>query len=105
MPQPSPEQAAKDAAVRMSLLSHGDQGTASRHTLFYFYGGNHRGLGRAAEAAGFKAGPTVSLDWVILETTMAVDPPSFAPTSARMEAWAEEFGCRYDGWECAVVVN
>ena len=44
-------------------------------------------------------------DMSILETTMAVDPQSFAPVSTMMQSWAAAFQLDYDGWECAVVSN
>jgi Regulator of ribonuclease activity B len=93
----------RDAQVRQALASQGDDGRKPRHTLFYFYGGDFRGLGSQARAAGYDVRPTVNDDGVVLETTTAVDDRSFESHSKRMEDWADEFGCEYDGWECQVV--
>ena len=97
-------QAAKrDDEVRAALARHGDDGTAPRDTVFYFYGGDFEGLGSAARAAGYATKLTIKSDGVILSKDMPVDAASFAATSAQMEAWAQAFGCEYDGWECAVL--
>jgi hypothetical protein len=93
----------RDAQVRQVLAADGDDGHKPRHTLFYFYGGDFQGLGNAARGAGYDVRPTVFQDGVVLETTTAVDERSFESHSKRMEDWAEEFGCEYDGWECQVV--
>ena len=39
----------------------------------------------------------------MLEATLPVDAESFEAQSQRMQAWADEFGSEYDGWECMVV--
>jgi hypothetical protein len=93
----------RDAEIRQVLASGGDDGRKPRHTLFYFYGGDFRGLGNRARAAGYDVRPTVNEDGVVLETTTAVDERSFESHKKRMEDWAEEFRSEYDGWECQVV--
>jgi hypothetical protein len=96
---------APDDAVRGVLDEHGDDGTTPRHTLFYFYDGDIEGLTRAAQAAGYTANPTAKQPGVILERHMPVDEDSFDPVVERMEDWADEFGCTFDGWECQLLVN
>lgn len=94
----------RDAMIRASLASHGDSGVTPRHTLFYFYGeGDHDDLNEVARRAGFLT--RGQDDCTILETTMAVDEPSFTPVSSMMQSWAAAFQLDYDGWECAVVTN
>jgi len=95
--------AERDAGVRRALAEHGDTGETPRHTLFYLYGGNLEGLRRSATAAGYSARPTAGQDGVVLEITTAVDEQSFAKHARQMQAWADELGCDYDGWECKVV--
>ena len=95
----------KDAAVRAALSSRGDSGQAPRHTLFFFYGGDLKGLRAAATAAGYRSGATVGRRGVVLETETAVDELSFAVHSKQMDAWANEFGSDYDGWECQVMIQ
>jgi hypothetical protein len=92
-----------DETVRSELADRGDNGQTPRHTLFFFYGGNFEGLAAAATKAGYKVGPTANRDGVVLETTIAVDEESFEPYAQQMHAWADEFDCDYDGWECMVV--
>lgn len=96
---------AKDNAVRESLAERGDDGRTPRHTLFYLYGGDLEGMAEAAGAAGYKVGPTVNNDGLVLETTTAVDRASFEPHQRRMIEWVSRFGTEYDGWECAIVMN
>ena len=95
--------ASRNAGVRRVLAERGDTGETPRHTLFFLYGGNLDGLRKAAAAAGYSARPTAGKDGVVLEITTAVDEQSFAIHTQRMQAWADEFGCDYDGWECKVV--
>ncbi|MGE3148535.1 MAG: ribonuclease E inhibitor RraB [Pseudorhodoplanes sp.] len=95
--------ASRDEEVRAALAQHGDDGTAPRHTLFYFYGGNFKALGAAATKAGYDVRSTANNAGVILETTTAVDPADFSPHAAQMEKWADAFDSVYDGWECQVV--
>jgi hypothetical protein len=85
------------------LAERGDTGETPRHTLFFLYGGNVDGLRNSAAAAGYSVSSTAENDGVILEITTAVDEQSFAMHAQRMRAWADEFGCDYDGWECQVV--
>jgi hypothetical protein len=92
-----------DEKVRSELASLGDNGQTPRHTQFFFYRGNFEGLAAVATKAGYTVQRTVDSDGVILETTIAVDEESFAPYVEQMQAWADEFDCEYDGWECAVV--
>ena len=56
-----------------------------------------------ATKAGYEVRPSANRDGVMLETTIAVDEDSFEPYTQQMQAWADEFGCEYDGWECKVV--
>jgi hypothetical protein len=97
----------RDAKVRAVLAERGDDGHLPRHTLFYFYEGDCEGLSAAASAAGYEArpsaaGPTFGAG-VVLETPTAVDDETFERLSEQMQAWAEEFGCTYDGWEFQLV--
>jgi hypothetical protein len=92
-----------DEKVRSALAERGDSGRTPRHTLFFFYHGNLDGLTAAATRAGYQVRPTTNNDGVVLETTIAVDEQSFAHYARWMDAWADEFGCEYDGWECRVV--
>jgi hypothetical protein len=89
--------------ARSALAQRGDDGRTPRHTLFFFYGGNFEELGATAVRAGYQIRPTVQRDGVVVETTIAVDDQSFLTHGQKMEAWAEEFGCDYDGWECRLV--
>jgi hypothetical protein len=91
-----------DAAIRETLRKHGDDGTAPRHTLFYFYHGDQVALRQAALAKGYAVKPTVAENGSVLETDMPVDAASFEPVRMQMETWAKEFGAEFDGWECAV---
>jgi hypothetical protein len=91
--------------IREVLDEHGDDGTTPRHTLFYFYDGDIEELARATVAAGYTTTQTAKQPGVILETEMAVDEETFDPVVERMEDWADEFGCTFDGWECAMLVN
>ena len=93
----------QDEEVRRQLLSHGDDGKAARHTLFFFYDGDIKGLEKAALSNGFAVKRTSESTGLIIEKTLPVDELSFAPVSAKMEKWAEEFGCEYDGWECELL--
>ncbi len=97
--------AEKDALIRVELAEYGDDGCLPRHTLFYIYGGDFTGLSITASEAGYQIRPTVNNDGVVIETTILVDEVSFKAHSVRMESWAEEFGCEYDGWECEVVTQ
>jgi hypothetical protein len=36
---------------------------------------------------------------------MPVGEDSFDPVVERMEDWADEFGCTFDGWESQLLVN
>ncbi|WP_125256424.1 ribonuclease E inhibitor RraB [Brevundimonas fluminis] len=91
--------------VRAALAEHGDSGVTPRHTLFHFHG-DDEGLGELNEVAR-RAGYITRGDAesLVLETTMPVDPASFAPVSSMMQSWAAAFQLDYDGWECAVVTN
>ena len=86
----------KDAPVRAILAGQGDNGSVPRHTLFYFYGGDFVTLGVAASATGYKTRPTADNDGIVLETMISVDEVTFKVRAERMEAWAEEFRCKYD---------
>jgi hypothetical protein len=98
-----PSDTDQNAMVRSVLADRGDSGRTPRHTLFFFYGGDFVGLRKVAMCAGYKVRLTVQDDGVILEATIAVDEHSFAMHAQRMEAWAEEFDCEYDGWECQLL--
>jgi regulator of RNase E activity RraB len=95
--------AIRDDEVRRVLAEHGDDGQVPRHTLFYFYGGRVDELRNAAVSAGYETRPTAAQDGLVLEATLPVDAESFEAQSQRMQAWADEFGSEYDGWECMVV--
>jgi len=95
----------RDADVRRALAEYGDDGKVPRHTLFYFYGGRIDDLRNVAVAAGYETRPTVAQDGLVLEATLAVDAENFAAQSQRMQAWGDEFGSEYDGWECKVVTQ
>jgi hypothetical protein len=97
--------AIRDVEVRRVLAEHGDDGKVPRHTLFYFYGGRIDELHNAAVGAGYEARPTAAQDGLVLEATLSVDAESFEALSQRMQAWADEFGSDYDGWECMVVTQ
>jgi Regulator of ribonuclease activity B len=92
-----------DEEVRSALADRGDNGQTPRHTLFFLYGGNIDGVTAVATEAGYEVRPSANRDGVVLETTIAVDEDSFEPYTQQMQAWADEFGCEYDGWECKVV--
>ncbi len=94
-----------DDRVRNVLDEHGDDGTTPRHTLFYFYDGDIEGLSRAARAAGYTLTATVKQPGVILECHIPVDEEQFDPVVERMEDWADEYGCTFDGWECQLLIN
>jgi Regulator of ribonuclease activity B len=98
-----PSRTDRNAMVRSVLADRGDSGRTPRHTFFFFYGGDFAGLRNAATRAGYKVRLTVQRDGVVLEATIAIDEHSFATHAQRMEAWAEEFDCEYDGWECQLL--
>ena len=89
--------------VRSVLADRGDNGRTPRHTLFFFYAGDFAGLRKAATRAGYGVRFAVGRDGVVLEAMIAVDEQSFLTHAERMQAWAEEFGCDYDGWECQLL--
>jgi Regulator of ribonuclease activity B len=91
--------------VRSVLTERGDSGQTPRHTLFFFYAGDLKGLGSAAIAAGYQVSPTVGRDGLVLETVTAVDEDSFAVHAQRMSEWAEAYGCDFDGWECQLLIQ
>jgi Regulator of ribonuclease activity B len=95
----------RDALVRSVLAERGDGGETPRNTLFFFYGGDFEGLGAAALGAGYQVWPTVQRDGVVIATVTGVDESTFDVHSQRMEGWAEEFGCEYDGWECQLMTQ
>jgi|SRR5215216_5913335 len=101
----NPSHTERDAAVRAALAERCDDGSVPRHTLFYFYGGDFSGLGAAARTEGYEVKRTAAGDGVVLETTTAVDDATFEGLSKQMEAWADQFGCDYDGWECQLVMQ
>jgi len=92
-----------DSLVRSVLTERGDSGRAPRHTLFFFYDGDLKGLSRAAKAAGYQVSPTAGRDGLVLETMTAVDEDSFAVHARRMDEWAETYDCEFDGWECQLL--
>ena len=94
-----------DEEIRHQLASHGDDGKAPRHTLWYFYGGDIEALRKAALSRNFVVRRATASPGLILEKTLPVDDVGFAPISASMGDWADKFGAEYDGWECAVVRN
>ncbi len=94
-----------DGQVRDVLDEHGDDGTTPRHTRFFFYNGDIEGLTQAAKASGYVTTPTTGKPGVILERHMAVDEESFDPVLERMEDWADEYDCTFDGWECEMLLN
>ncbi len=100
-----PSQADLDEKVRALLSERGDSSSVPRPVSFFFYGGNHAELQAAAIRAGYVAGPTANNDGVVLETVTAVDQDNFPKHTSRMERWAEEFSCEYDGWECQVITQ
>ena len=95
----------RDEQIRAVLASRGDDGRTPRRTLFYFYGGNLLGLDSAAAAAGYTVQPTAKNDGLVLTSMTAVDQQGFEVHRQRMEAWAKQFGCEYDGWECQVMAH
>ena len=95
----------KDADVRDALAAHGDSGEEPRETTFWFYGGDLELLAKAARDAGYQAERMLTQDGVILRRVLAVDEQSFDPIDEQMEAWAEAYGCDYDGWETEVAVK
>ena len=95
----------RDALVRAALLEHGDDGRSPRDTVFYFYGGDFAALAAEAKREGYAVRPAAKSDGIILSKTMPVDRETFAPVARQMEAWAETFGCEYDGWEAAVATR
>ena len=92
-----------DDAIRQELLAHGDDGKSPRHTLFYLYDGDIAGLEQAAQSNGFVTRRMTESHGLIIEKSLSVDGLGFAPVSAMIEQWAEEFGADYDGWECELV--
>jgi hypothetical protein len=91
--------------VRSLLSERGDSGSVPRPASFFFYGGKFVELGATAARAGYIVQSTVDNDGVVLHTLSAVDEDNFSRHNSIMEQWAEEFGCRYDGWECQVVTQ
>jgi hypothetical protein len=75
-----------------------------RRTLFYFYGGDLAKLSAAASAAGYQVKPRAANDGVIVEVPITIIDMIYGEI-LRMEEWAEEFGCDYDGWKCEVVTH
>jgi hypothetical protein len=101
----TPSRSEQDEKIRAVLASRGDDELSPRRTSFYFYGGNLLGLDNTAAAAGYTVQPTVKHDGLVLQIMTAVDQQSFEVHDQRMEAWAKQFGCTYDGWECQVMAH
>ena len=100
-----PSHADQDAVVRSVMAERGDSGETPRYTRFFFYGGDFKGLRIAAAREGYRVAPMAGRDGVILDTLIAVDEHSFEAHSQRMQDWADEFGCEYDGWECQLMIQ
>src|SRR5262245_49993932 len=94
-----------DAKVRRLLAQRKDSGETPRHTLFYFYDGDLEGLRKAAICKGSQVHPTVAKPGLMLKRTTAVDERIFDQHAQRLEAWAEQFNCDFDGWECQLVIQ
>src|SRR5262245_41052509 len=85
-----------DSLVRSVLTERGDSGRAPRHTLFFFYDGDLKGLSRAAKAAGYQVSPTAGRDGLVLETMTAGDEERLAVRARRMDDWGEADGGELD---------
>jgi hypothetical protein len=95
----------EDGKVRDQLSTRGDDGKTPRSVFFYFYNGDLNRLRALAKANGFEVRAANTSPGLVLEKTLAVDEPSFAPVAAMMARWAAETGAEYDGWECAVIAR
>ena len=99
-----------DRGILEELLRRDDPLTEPRHTLVFFHVLKDEArpaeivlnpLALRATQNGWRVAGMDSTG-VIIETERSADPNSVNAMSSLMEAWAEEFGVEYDGWECAV---
>jgi hypothetical protein len=84
----------------MPLIGEGPKtATWSRKTIAMK---NTSHSGRDAVVRSVLAYPTTGTG-CILETTAGFDDETFGTRSIRIQDWAEEFGCKYDGWDCQLM--
>ena len=82
--------------------SHGEDLSDLRHTVHYFYDGDHVALGEALRARGFTVRPTVENDGVVAERMDVTDETWRTETLTELSELANQYGSEYDGWEAAM---
>jgi hypothetical protein len=102
-----------DRALLEQLERQGDDMSAARHTLVFFYRRKDERrdselvlnpVAQRLQTAGW-AICGLDADGVIAEAQRFVDPDTVNRLSEEMEAIAAEFGVDFDGWECAVITG
>jgi Regulator of ribonuclease activity B len=98
-----PSQQSELAIETLQLfVQDGEDLSDVRHTVHYFYGGNHVALGEALQALGYSVRPTASQDGVIAERMAVTDEQWRTETLRALSELANEYGSEYDGWEASM---
>ncbi len=84
------------------FVEHGEVLSDERHTIHYFYNGDHVGLGKALSDLGYSMRPTVNNDGVIAEAIEVTDQVWRVKTLTAPSVLANDYGSEYDGWEAAM---
>ena len=84
------------------FVQQGEDLSDTRHTIHYFYDGDHVGLGEALRARGYSVRPTVGNDGVVAERMDVTDEKWRVETLKALSELANEYGSEYDGWEAAM---
>jgi hypothetical protein len=82
---------------------NGEVLTDERHTIHYFYDGDHVALGDALRELGFTVRPTVDNDGVVAERVDVTDEKWRVETLTALSDLANRFDSEYDGWEAAMM--
>lgn len=100
-----------DQAILEELVKRGDDLSAPRHTLVFFYRAKDdtrsaeavlNPLAQRLQAIGWGV-VDLREDALIAETQRPADAASVDSMVDQMEALAREFGVKFDGWECAIL--
>ncbi len=84
------------------FMQQGEDISEARHTIHYFYDGNHVGLLEALKARGYTVRPTVGDDGVVAERMDVTDEKWRVETLKALSELANAYGSEYDGWEAAM---
>ena len=91
------------AAQSLAMFeSRGEDLSDERHTIHYFYDGDHGALGEALRDLGFVVRPTVENDGVVAERMDVTDETWRTETLTTLSELANQYGSEYDGWEAAM---